>query len=84
MSGAPRQAGICLTCFILSILGLVLEVPLKLLFALLGGDNDCWWLRRSGTAVRIGSMTRFTSLRHAHSHHGLTGRGARLRVHVRL
>jgi hypothetical protein len=29
-------------------------------------------------------MTSFTSLRHAHSHHGLTGRGALLRVQVRL
>jgi hypothetical protein len=41
-------------------------------------------LRSPRDAFRIESMTAFTSLRHAHSHHGLTGRGALLRVHVRL
>jgi hypothetical protein len=41
-------------------------------------------LLRFGRAwFSIGTMT-FTSIRHAHSHHGLTGRGALLRVHVRL
>ncbi len=40
-------------------------------------------LRPRRAPFRIGTMT-FTSIRHAHSHHGLTGRGALLRVHVRL
>ena len=40
-------------------------------------------LRPIRALFSIDSMT-FTSIRHAHSHHGLTGRGALLRVHVRL
>jgi len=35
-------------------------------------------------ALSIESMTTYTFYRHAHPHHGLTGRGALLRVHVRL
>jgi len=45
---------------------------------------DRWLLRSAKELLSIDSMTTFTSIRHAHSHHGLTGRGALLRVHVGL
>jgi hypothetical protein len=41
-------------------------------------------LRSAMDVLRLESMTTFNSFRHAHSHHGLTGRGALLRVQVRL
>ena len=36
------------------------------------------------TRLPLRLMTTHTFYRHAHTHHGLTGRGALLRVHVRL
>jgi hypothetical protein len=41
-------------------------------------------LRSLGRLFRLESMTTHNSFRHAHSHHGHTGRGALLRVQVRL
>jgi hypothetical protein len=41
-------------------------------------------LRSARDVFRLESMTSFNSFRHAHNHHGHTGRGALLRVQVRL
>ena len=41
-------------------------------------------LRFLGELFSLPVMTTFNSFRHAHSHHGHTGRGALLRVQVRL